>query len=235
MLEISELVSGYLGAPVVHGVSFSVAKGELFCLLGANGAGKSTIAKTAAGVITARGGWVRIDDMDVTNFKAFKRVRAGLSLVPEARNLFVKLSVLDNLVLGAYTRKKAERGEATDRVMELLPQLAKLTKARAGDLSGGEQQMLAIGRALMADPHYLILDEPSLGLAPLIVDTILEKAQSLAAAGVGVLLIEQNVDKALAISSRAAVVENGRITLSGSAAEIRNDPRLVASYLGAVE
>lgn len=235
MLRVDGLVAGYLGAPVLHEVCFDLSPGEVFCLLGANGAGKSTIAKTTAGLIRARSGSVAMDDREVTTLRPHDRVRAGLSLVPESRDLFTQLTVLDNLILGAYTRPGKERRSRADRALEVFPQLRKLLKNKAGNLSGGEQQMLAIGRALMADPRYLILDEPSLGLAPLVVDLILKQVRTLASMDVGVLLIEQNVKKALAVSDRAAVVESGRVTLTGSAHEVANDPRVVSSYLGADE
>ncbi|WP_432828009.1 ABC transporter ATP-binding protein [Dactylosporangium sp. CA-092794] len=234
MLRAESLVAGYLGAPVLHEVSLSVAAGEVFCLLGANGAGKSTIARALAGILAPRSGTVTVNDLDVTGYPPNRRVRAGLSLVPESRHLFGRSTVRDNLLLGGYTRSRTGRAETFDRVLNLFPQLGALLGRRARDLSGGEQQMVAIGRALMADPAFLILDEPSLGLAPIYVDVILEQAAGLAERGVGVLLIEQNVGKALAVGHRGAVVEAGRIVLTGPAAELRTDPTVVDSYLGGV-
>lgn len=234
MLTADNLVLGYAGAPVVNGVSLSVAPGEVFALLGANGAGKSTIARAIAGVLALRSGSVTLDDVDVTSAPSNERVRRGLSLVPESRHLFGRSTVRDNILLGGYIRTRHERSASFDRVMELFPQLTQLLGKRAKDLSGGEQQMVAVGRALMADPKYLILDEPSLGLAPIYVDLILRQVTALAAEGVGVLLIEQNVAKALDVAHRAAVIENGGMSLQGSAQELRNDPRVVDLYLGGV-
>ncbi|GAA1003604.1 ABC transporter ATP-binding protein [Acrocarpospora pleiomorpha] len=228
------LVAGYLGAPVLHEVSIEVRPGEVFCLLGANGAGKSTTARCLAGVLGLRGGQVMIDDVDVTEASANERVRRGLSLVPEARHLFGRSTVRDNVLLGGWTRSRSERSASYGRVMETFPQLGRLLRRKARDLSGGEQQMVAIARALMADPRYLILDEPSLGLAPIYVDIILQKAAELATLGVGVLLIEQNVGKALSVGHRGAVLETGRVVLSGSADELASDPAVVDSYLGGV-
>jgi branched-chain amino acid transport system ATP-binding protein len=234
MVEVRDLFAGYGAAPVVQGVSFSLRGGEILCLLGVNGAGKSTIARALCGLIPASSGSVMIDGTEVSGAPAYERLVRGLSLVPESRNLFIQLSVRDNLILGAYTRKKAERPAALESVLELFPALAELLERRAGDLSGGQQQMLAVGRALMSAPRYVVFDEPSLGLAPILVETILGKARELARQGVGVLLIEQNVDKALRTGDRALVLENGRIAIEGSAEEVRSDPRVVNSYLGAV-
>lgn len=232
MLRADGLVAGYLGAPVIRGVSLAIAPGEVFCLLGANGAGKSTIGKSLAGTLPLRDGTVTVDDVDVTSATANQRVRKGVSLVPEGRHLFTALSVRDNIVLGGYTRSRAERLEDLQGVLQLFPQLTRLVTRRVGDLSGGEQQMVAVGRALMARPRYLILDEPSFGLAPLVVEAIFAQTRQLALQGVGILLIEQNVGKALGIGDRAAVVEAGVISMAGSAAELRDDSRVVASYLG---
>lgn len=234
MLTADRLVLGYAGAPVVRGVSLALAPGQVFALLGANGAGKSTIARALAGVLPVRDGSVTLDGVDVTAAPSNDRVRRGLSLVPEGRHLFGRSTVRDNILLGAYLRSRHERAESFDRVMELFPQLPRLLGKRAKDLSGGEQQMVAVGRALMADPKYLILDEPSLGLAPIYVDLILRQAGSLADDGVGVLLIEQNVAKALDVAHGAAVIENGIVSLDGSADELRSDPRVVDLYLGGV-
>jgi branched-chain amino acid transport system ATP-binding protein len=234
MLRASGLVAGYLGAPVLHEVGFEVQPGEVFCLLGANGAGKSSTAKCLAGVLGPRSGHVHIDDVDVTDASPNERVHKGLSLVPEARHLFGRSSVRDNLVLGGWTRSKSERAASLARVLDTFPQLEQLLKRRARDLSGGEQQMVAIGRALMAEPRYLILDEPSLGLAPLYVDAILQQVAELARQQVGVLLIEQNVGKALSIGHRAAVIETGRIVLTGTAEELASNPLVIDSYLGGV-
>jgi ABC-type branched-subunit amino acid transport system ATPase component len=232
MLDVVDLFVGYGGAPVVRNVSFTLRPGEILCLLGVNGGGKSTVAKALSGLIPISSGSITLDGGDVSSMPAYERLVRGLSLVPETRNLFTELSVRDNLILGGYTRKKAHRAAALDGVLRLFPQLPALLRQRAGDLSGGEQQMLAIGRALMAGPRYVIFDEPSLGLAPIFVETILNKARSLADQGVGVLLIEQNVDRALRVSDRAALLENGRVSLHGSAEMMRNDPRIVSSYLG---
>jgi branched-chain amino acid transport system ATP-binding protein len=234
MLRGEVLVAGYLGAPVLHEVSLEVRPGQVFCLLGANGAGKSTIAKCLAGALSLAGGRVTIDEIDVTGASPNERVRQGLSLVPEARHLFGRSTVRDNVLLGGWTKPRSTRSASFDRAMDTFPQLTGLLKRKARDLSGGEQQMVAIARALMADPKYLILDEPSLGLAPIYVDVILQKAAELATQDVGVLLIEQNVGKALSIGHVGAVVETGRIVLSGRADEIASNSAVVDSYLGGV-
>jgi branched-chain amino acid transport system ATP-binding protein len=232
MLRADQLVAGYDGAPVIHDIRLDIAPGEIVCLLGANGAGKTTLAKTLAGLLHARAGQVTIGDLDLTFAPPDRRVRHGLSLVPEGRHLFGRATVRDNIVLGGYTRTRSQRNVLFDSVMGLFPQLPPLLLKRARDLSGGEQQMVALARALMAEPRYLILDEPSLGLSPLYVDAVLSQAQALAGRGVGVLLIEQNVSKALAIAHRAAVVETGRLVLTGTAADLMTDSAIVDSYLG---
>ncbi|QXJ22600.1 ABC transporter ATP-binding protein [Actinomadura graeca] len=233
-LELHGVDAGYDGATVLHGVDLTVTAGSVTCLLGANGAGKSTTARVAAGLLSPARGTVRLDGADITGLPAHRRVPLGLVMVPEGRHLFTGLSVRDNLALGAYRRPAAGRKDDLDRVLDLFPQLVPLLRQAAGDLSGGEQQMLAIGRALMARPRLLVLDEPSLALSPLPARTILGKTRDLADEGVGVLLIEQSVTGSLQVADTAVVLENGRVAMSGPVAEIRDDPRVVASYLGGV-
>lgn len=233
-LEIRGIVAGYDGANVLKDVSLTVTPGTVTCLLGPNGAGKSTLARVLAGLMAPAEGSVSLDGHDITAMSAHDRVRAGISLVPEGRLLFNELSVRDNLLLGGYTRSALEREESLAQVQEMFPKLTTLMEQAAGTMSGGEQQMLALGRALMAEPRFLLLDEPSLGLAPMLVRSILAAARRFADQGVGVLLIEQNVTSSLEVADTAVVLEQGRTLLAGRADEVRGDPRVVASYLGGV-
>lgn len=233
-LKLRGIHAGYDGAHVVKDVALTVTPGSVTCLLGANGAGKSTLARVLAGLLAPTAGVVTLDGRDITTVSAHARVRAGVSLVPEGRLLFGDLSVRDNLLLGGYTRSAAERVKELSRVQATFPKLTQLMDQPAGTLSGGEQQMLAVGRALMASPRFLLLDEPSLGLAPILVRGILTAARRLADQGVGVLLIEQNVTASLDVADTAVVLEHGRTLLTGRADEIRHDPRVVTAYLGGV-
>jgi branched-chain amino acid transport system ATP-binding protein len=233
-LQLRSLHAGYDGAHVVKDIALTVTPGAVTCLLGANGAGKSTLARVFAGLLAPTSGLVALDGRDITTLSAHARVRAGISLVPEGRLLFGDLSVRDNLLLGGYTRSAAERRHELPRVQATVPELTQLMDQPAGTLSGGEQQMVAVGRALMASPRFLLLDEPSLGLAPILVRAILAAARRLADQGVGVLLIEQNVTASLEVGDTAVVLEQGRALLFGRADDVRHDPRVVAAYLGGV-
>jgi branched-chain amino acid transport system ATP-binding protein len=233
-LELRGAHAGYLGAPVLKDVALTVTPGSVTCLLGANGAGKTTLARVLAGLLSPTTGTLTLDGRDIIKLPAHHRVRAGISLVPEGRLLFNELSVRDNLLLGGCTRSAAERELGLVRAEALFPKLGALMDQPAGTLSGGEQQMVAVGRALVAEPRFLLLDEPSLGLAPILVRNILAAARTLADQGVGVLLIEQNVTASLEIADRAVVLEQGQTLLAGPADDVRADPRVVASYLGGV-
>ena len=233
ILEISNLTSGYGDLPVVHEVSLSINKGEIYSILGANGAGKSTLLNTLAGTVAATSGAINLNGVDLTKIKPHKIAESGLVLVPEGRKLFPDCSVEDNLKLGAYhsaARKVAK--ESIEEMYEMFPRLAERKDQLAGSLSGGEQQMCAIARGLMAKPKILMLDEPSLGLAPIVVSQVFELIAGLPARGLTVLLVEQNVAEALALSARASVLEQGRFTLTGSAKELLNNPTLQEAYLG---
>ena len=232
LLEIRGLEVRYGGIRAVKGIDIEVARGELVCLIGANGAGKSSTLRAIAGLVPAATGSVRFGDGEVSKLPAFRRARAGLVLVPEGRGVFARLSVEENLAMGAYSR--SDSGVAADRahVLELFPRLAERRAQVAGTLSGGEQQMLAIGRALMSRPTLLALDEPSMGLAPLAARLILEVIRDINRAGVTVLLVEQNARGALAMADRAYVMESGEITLSGQGRALLADPRVREAYLG---
>ena len=244
LLELASVEVVYDGAfLVLRGLSLAVAAGEVVALLGANGAGKSTTLKAISGLLPSEhgaitSGAIRFDGADITRLDAAERVRRGVSLVMEGRRVFEHLTVHDNLVAGGYSQRvSARRGSSDfDRIYALLPRLAELRARVAGYLSGGEQQMLAIGRALMARPRLLLLDEPSLGLAPRLVDEVFAIIQRLnRELGATVLLVEQNARRALAIAHRGYVVESGRIALAGSAAELADNPDIKQFYLGVGE
>ena len=233
LLEVEELRSAYGRVLALKGVSLRIGRGELVALVGGNGAGKTTLLRCLSGVQPALGGAVRLDGQDITGWSAHRRVAAGIAQVPEGRQVFAPLSVLDNLRLGAYRRAgREDMAAGLARVFALFPVLADRQGQPAGGLSGGQQQMLAIGRALMSNPRLLLLDEPSMGLAPLLVDRILDTALALRAGGVTVLLVEQNATAALAIADRGYVIETGRITREGSGAALLHDPAVRAAYLG---
>jgi branched-chain amino acid transport system ATP-binding protein len=233
ILEISNLTSGYGDLPVVHEVSLSINKGEIYSILGANGAGKSTLLNTLAGTVAATSGAINLNGVDLTKIKPHKIAENGLVLVPEGRKLFPDCSVEDNLKLGAFhtTARKLTK-ESIEEMYEMFPRLAERKNQLAGSLSGGEQQMCAIARGLMAKPKILMLDEPSLGLAPIVVSQVFELIAGLPARGLTVLLVEQNVAEALSLSARASVLEQGRFTLTGSAKELLSNPTLQEAYLG---
>jgi branched-chain amino acid transport system ATP-binding protein len=236
MLEVESLVAGYGAAAVVDGISIRAAAGEMVTLVGANGAGKSTLLKTIAGLLPVRGGRIALDGEDVTALPAHRKVEKGIVLVPEGRMLFSGMTVDENLTLGAHLRTGSEARRAVEedrsRVFELFPALAARRTQAAGTLSGGEQQMLAIGRALMAAPRVLLLDEPSLGLAPRVIAEIFSVLDQLRASGLAMVLVEQDARLALRHAARGYVVRTGRVALEGPASELlgNDDVRLI--YLG---
>jgi branched-chain amino acid transport system ATP-binding protein len=231
LLSIDGLSSRYGRIEVLHGVSLTVARGEIVTLIGANGAGKTTLMLAIAGVQAADGA-VLFEGESLARVPPHARVTRGISLVPEGRHLFAPLTVRDNLRLGAWSRRDADIRSGLERVCALFPMLSEKLGLPAGALSGGQQQMLAIGRALMAEPRLLLLDEPSMGLAPNVVDQVLAAIRALKANGLTILLVEQNARAALGLADRAYVLETGRIALSGPAREIRADPRVRQAYLG---
>ena len=235
LLEARDVVVHYGRIKALHGVSLVVHEGELVTLLGSNGAGKTTMMRAISGLRRLTSGSVWFDGQDVTGVKAHKRVADGLIQAPEGRGVFPGMTVRENIEMGCYGRKfasKAEHNERLDWVLETFPRLAERKNQVGGTLSGGEQQMLAIGRGLMAEPKLLILDEPSLGLSPLLVEELFALIRSINAAGMAILLVEQNVVQSLEVAQRAYVLENGLVVLEGSAAGIRNDPNLKRAYLG---
>ena len=231
-IEVRELCAGYAGVAVLRGVSLSVAPGELVALVGANGAGKSTLLKCIAGLLRPTSGTIALDGASLAAEPAHHVVRAGIALVPEGRRLFARLSVDDNLLLGGHGRPDADRRDALARARALFPVLAERGGQLAGTLSGGEQQMLAIARALMSRPKFLLLDEPSLGIAPRVVTRIYETLAAIHREGLGILLVEQNVRLALGRASRAYVIQTGRIVLSGTADELLGAEVVRQAFLG---
>jgi branched-chain amino acid transport system ATP-binding protein len=231
LLDVLNLEVHYGGIAAVKGISFAVEEGEMVCLIGANGAGKSSTLRALARMLPARGeihyGTERIDALP-----AHALIGRGLALVPEGRVVFARLTVAENLAMGAYHRRDGEVAADLERIHALLPRLREREGQLAGTLSGGEQQMLAIGRALMGRPRLLLLDEPSMGLAPLMVEKVFEVIRTVAAQGVTILLVEQNARLALEVCGRGYVMESGRITLADAAAALAADPRVRAAYLG---
>ncbi len=232
MLKVENVVCRYGRIEVLHGVSLEVGVGEIVSLIGSNGAGKTTLMRVISGILPMIGGRVVFDEEEIDRLPAHMRVVRGIAQVPEARQVFAPLSVDDNLLLGGFRRAAADVPRELDRVYALFPALAEKRGIAAGNLSGGQQQMLAIGRALMSGPRLLLLDEPSMGLAPVLVDQILDTVVALRKAGVTILLVEQNVNAALAIADRAYVIETGRIVLHGPSATLADDPRVREAYLG---
>jgi branched-chain amino acid transport system ATP-binding protein len=232
MLQVSDIHVYYDTIHALKGVSFSVAKGELVTLLGANGAGKTTTLKTLSGLLRPSRGTVELEGARLENIESHDIVRRGVAHVPEGRKVFPRFTVRENLEIGGYTRNKGALGADIDYVFQLFPRLKERHKQYAGTLSGGEQQMLAIGRAIMARPKLLLLDEPSMGLAPKIVEQILENIRAINQAGVTVLLVEQNAAMALAISHRGYVLETGMVILEGSAADLAGNDLVRQAYLG---
>ena len=232
MLTLENIVARYGRIEVLHGVSLDVASGEIVTLVGSNGAGKTTLLRTISGVQPLAGGSILFDGKPIHQLAAHARVKLGIAQAPEGRQVFGPLSVEDNLRLGAWTAEAAGVNDALAEIYAMFPVLADKRLLPAGALSGGQQQMLAIGRALMAKPKLLLLDEPSMGLAPLLVEQILAAIVALRAGGMTILLVEQNVTAALAIADRAYVLETGRIVLAGEAAALAKDSRVRAAYLG---
>ncbi|HEU4342788.1 MAG TPA: ABC transporter ATP-binding protein [Candidatus Binatia bacterium] len=232
MLKVDDVHVYYDAIHALKGVSFHVEKGELVTLLGANGAGKTTTLKTLSGLLRPRRGNIELDGESLAQTAPDEIVRRGVAHVPEGRRVFPRFTVLENLQIGGYSRDKSSLGPEMDFVFEMFPRLKERQKQVAGTLSGGEQQMLAIARALMAKPKLLLLDEPSMGLAPKIVEQILETIRSINRAGVTVLLVEQNAAMALAISHRGYVLETGSVILEGEAGDLAGNDRVRQAYLG---
>jgi branched-chain amino acid transport system ATP-binding protein len=231
-LSIEGLDSHYGRIQALRGVSLVVNEGEIVALVGANGAGKTTLLRTISGVQTASGGRIVFDGTDITRARAFTRVAMGIAQVPEGRQIFAPLSVADNLRMGAYLRKDAEIEADRQRIYEMFPILAEFRDRPGGSLSGGQQQMLALGRALMSRPRLLLLDEPSMGLAPVIVDQIFAAIVKLKAQGVTIFLVEQNAFAALSIADRGYALETGTVILSGSGPALLADDKVKEAYLG---
>lgn len=235
LLDLRGLEVAYGGIRAVRGIDLHVDAGELVCLIGANGAGKSTTLRAICGLVPLAGGDVHYDGQSINGRKSFELVRRGLVMVPEGRGIFGQLTIEENLAMGAYTRRDAAQvRQDTERVFTLFPRLAERRKQAAGTLSGGEQQMVAMGRAMIARPKLLLLDEPSMGLAPLMVEKVFEVVRTIANEGVTILLIEQNAKLALEHSHRGYVMESGELTLSGPSNELLTDPKVRAAYLGEV-
>ncbi|HXQ64945.1 MAG TPA: ABC transporter ATP-binding protein [Alphaproteobacteria bacterium] len=232
MLEVLALRAGYGPVEVLHGVDLAIGMREIVALLGSNGAGKSTLNNNLCGLYRPFAGRILLDGEEIAGEAPDRIVGRGLVQVPEGRRVFPNLSVRENLELGSYRRGRTRRQQNLARVSTLFPRLAERLRQRAGTLSGGEQQMLAIGRALMAEPRFLILDEPSLGLSPLLVEEMFALIGRLREDGLSILLVEQNVVQSLALADRAYVLENGTVALSGSGAELLDNAELKRSYLG---
>jgi branched-chain amino acid transport system ATP-binding protein len=233
ILELKNLQVAYGQIKAVKGIDIALHTGELVSLIGANGAGKTTTLNAIAGTLPIAAGELIYDGININNLPAHMRVQRGLALVPEGRGIFTRLTVEENLRMGAYIRKdKAQIEVDMQRVFEMLPRVKERLTQVAGTLSGGEQQMLAIGRALLSKPKLLLLDEPSMGLAPLFVEKIFEVVQSIVREGVTVLLVEQNANLALHFSQRAYVMESGQISLTGTGDELLHDPKVRSAYLG---
>jgi branched-chain amino acid transport system ATP-binding protein len=232
LLDIQGLRGGYGRVEVLRGVDLHVNEGEIVALLGSNGAGKSTLNNLVCGIVRAWGGRVRFDGLDLSNAHYRSVVLAGLIQVPEGRRIFPNLTVLENLELGSFTRARARRAKNLERVFATFPRLQERVAQKAGTMSGGEQQMLAIGRGLMAEPKLLILDEPSLGLSPLLVEELFALIRRLHDDGLSVLLVEQNVGQSLEIADRAYVLENGSVRFEGQPADLLASDELKRAYLG---
>jgi branched-chain amino acid transport system ATP-binding protein len=232
LLQVSDVHAHYGAIEALKGVSLVVEEGEVVTLIGSNGAGKSTTLRSISGLTPATAGSVVFDGTDITRIPAHDVVGRGIALAPEGRHCFPRMSVRENLELGAYLRRGDEIAEDFERVFGLFPRLKEREKQKAGTMSGGEQQMLAIGRALMARPKLLMLDEPSMGIAPILVQRIYETITEINRSGVAILLVEQNANYALDVSRRGYVLETGRVVLKGESSELRGDPEVQKAYLG---
>ncbi len=233
LLEVDDIHTFYGGIEALKGVSLKVEEGEVVTLIGSNGAGKSTTLRSISGLTPARSGKVRFGGDDITRVPAHLIVERGIALSPEGRHCFARMTVRDNLDLGAYHRRGPDINEDLERVFALFPRLQERENQKAGTMSGGEQQMLAIGRALMARPRLLLLDEPSMGIAPILVQRIYETIGEINRAGVAILLVEQNANYALDISTRGYVLETGRVAIADESARLRTNPDVQRAYLGA--
>jgi branched-chain amino acid transport system ATP-binding protein len=233
LLEVSDVHAHYGSIEALRGVSLTVGEGEVVTMIGSNGAGKSTTLRSISGLTPATAGTIKFADRDITRVPAHEIVKYGIALSPEGRHCFPRMSVRENLDLGAFRRRGPEVREDLERVYTLFPRLQERDRQKAGTMSGGEQQMLAIGRALMARPKLLMLDEPSMGLAPILVQRIYETIAEINTQGVAILLVEQNANYALDASKRGYVLETGQIALSGESAQLRDDPEVQRAYLGA--
>ena len=232
LLEVEEIVTAYGSIEALKGVTLNVDEGEVVTLIGSNGAGKSTTLRSISGLTPPKSGSIRYRGEEISTLPAQDIVRLGISQSPEGRRCFQRMSVRENLELGAYLRKDANVTKDLDRVMELFPRLKERERQKAGTMSGGEQQMLAMGRALMADPTLLLLDEPSMGLAPILVDRIYETVAEINRQGTTILLVEQNANYALEVSSRGYVLETGKVALSDNSSALRDNPEVQKAYLG---
>jgi len=233
MLEVENLVTAYGHVVALKGVSLRVDEGEVVCLLGANGAGKSTLINTVSGILRPRSGRIRFGGRDITGVKASRVAGLGVTEVPEGRGIFAQMTVHDNLLMGAHLRSDtAEVQRDADSMYSRFPVLAKRRRNKAGVLSGGEQQMLALARAMMARPKLLLLDEPSMGLAPIMVQSVFDTVRQIAASGMTILLVEQNARLALQIADRAYVLENGELAMSGKGSELLESDLVKEAYLG---
>jgi branched-chain amino acid transport system ATP-binding protein len=232
MLEVRALESRYGRIPALKGIDIAVREGELVALVGANGAGKTTLLRAISGVIPVSGGSIHFEGADITHTAPERRVRQGIVQVPEGRQVFAPLAVRDNLLLGAYTRPRDDDHASLESVYAMFPMLRERGRQAAGMLSGGQQQMLAMGRALMARPRLLLLDEPSMGLAPRLVEEVFARIAELKRRKTTIFLVDQNARAALAVADRAYVIETGRIVLAGSGAELLASPQVQAAYLG---
>ncbi len=232
LLEVNEIHTYYGNIHALKGISFEVDSGEIIALIGANGAGKTTTLRTISGLMEPRDGTVRYDGEDISSTRADLLVSKGISMVPEGRGVFAKLTVEENLDMGAYTRRDKGIKDDLDRVFELFPRLEERKKQFAGTMSGGEQQMLAIARALMSSPRLLLLDEPSMGLAPVLVDGVFDTVQRIKKEGVTILLVEQNAHMALQIADRGYVLQSGEVALSDTAANLQQNETVQKTYLG---
>ncbi|MED5229249.1 MAG: ABC transporter ATP-binding protein [Pseudomonadota bacterium] len=232
MLVVDDVFSGYGKSQVLHGVSLSVDEGEIVALIGANGAGKTTLLKTISGLVQTRSGTIRFQNTEIQNFSAHRIVESGVSQVAEGRAMLKRMTVLENLRIGAHVRKDKEVGQDIDQIFSKFPVLGERHDQLAGLLSGGEQQMLAIGRALMARPRILLLDEPSLGLAPMVVTEIFRTLRALRDDETTIFLVEQNARRALQVADRGYVLERGQIALEGTGQRLLDDEKIQQTYLG---